>query len=74
MKKTIDERKAAWARERADELWARATALEADLSGCWRTRYRRRRVVDRLASEAAYYEKMAAKLGTLEVMDDSLPF
>lgn len=43
MKKTIDERKAAWARERVSELWAWATALDAKRSAMrpWMHRYDR---------------------------------
>jgi len=73
-KKTIDEQRAAWSRERAAELWARASALEADVSGCWRARSRRRRVADRLIKEAWFYERHASRLDGLTVGDDSLPF
>lgn len=73
-KKTIDEQRAAWARERAAELWARISTLEADLSGCWRARSRRRRAADRLIKEAGFYERLASQLDGLMVANDSLPF
>lgn len=49
-------------------------ALEETSGGDWRKRAARRRQADRLVSEAAYFERMVAKLDGPDYLEECMPF
>jgi len=54
--------KARWARARAASLWQQADDLDMNHSGDWRARATRRRGADRLRTETAKFDGIAARL------------